>query len=321
MKNLIMLIIIVCAIFSCSKDKEIEIEIPKQTPKLVVYSTLTQLDYTKVKTLEIDIKSSLHIFDNSESKITDAEVLYYENDILKDTLVYSSYWGSYMLTNQTIDDIPKVGNTYSVKIKKEGFETVTAKTTIPPKVNIIDTNITSIAYIDEEGVAVSEINLTFNDPEDQINYYEIAVSDIAFSYDSLDGYYDVLTYESIITSESYYPSLISFDVDKPNFLLFNDKTINGNECNLKIYYTPPQYLSENRYIRKHYVSLQLRNVTEEYYKYKTTMLLHLYNNNEDVLYGMGEPINVLSNINNGYGLFAGFNNEIVSFLIPEQVVN
>ncbi len=116
--------------------------------------------------------------------------------------------------------------------------------------------------------------------------------------------------------------MIHFDAREPRFLLFNDKLINGKEHTLQIYYTPPQrYEDGNRYISKHYISIHLRNVTEDYYKFKTSMLQHLYNNEENILYGMGEPINAQSNINNGYGLFAGFNNDIVSFLIPEQIIN
>jgi len=71
----------------------------------------------------------------------------------------------------------------------------------------------------------------------------------------------------------------------------------------------------------HYISIHLRNITEEYYKFKTTMIQNLYSKQEDILYGMGEPLNVKSNIKNGYGLFAGFNNDIVSFHFDEQIIS
>ncbi len=51
------------------------------------------------------------------------------------------------------------------------------------------------------------------------------------------------------------------------------------------------------------------------------MIQHLYENTEDVLYGMAEPLNVYSNIENGYGLFAGFNHHIVTLHIPGQIIN
>lgn len=317
MKHIIVIIISVL-LFSCTK--EIEIGIPQQKHKLVAYSTIVPLTFPAPKPVGIKLQSSLHIFDNSPSRIADAFVLYFENDFLKDTLEYSDSLDIYSISNN-ITDYPIAGNTYSVRIYKDGFDTITATTRIPSKVKITDTTIVPIAYVDETGNVFSEISITFTDPVDETNFYEIAVSDIAFQYDSSRYFYKLSTYDNIITSESYYPSLIRFDVDKPKYLLFNDKTINGKERTLTVYYNPPQREDDNRYIANHYISLHLRNVTEDYYKFKTSMIQHLNNNKEDILYGMGEPVNIISNIDNGYGLFAGFNNDIVSFFIPEQIIN
>jgi len=313
----ITIILILFSFFSCTK--EIEIDIPQKKSKLVVYSTIVPLTLPAPKALGIKLQSSLHIFDKSQSKIDDAIVMYYENGALKDTLKCIDSSGIYPISN-TMNDYPVAGKNYSIKVIKNGFETATANTTIPSKVKIIDTAITPIAYFDDTGSVFSEISVTFTDPVDEVNYYEIAVSDIALKNDSSNYYYELSSYDNIITSESYYPSLIRFYVDKPKYLLFTDKEINGQTHTLNIYYSPPQFEEDNRYILNHYISVHLRNVTRDYYKFKTTMIQHLYNREEDILYGMGEPINVISNINNGYGLFAGFNTDIVSFHIPEQIL-
>jgi len=304
--------------FSCTK--EVVIDIPQEKPKIVVYSTIVPFTIPIPKPLGIKLQSSLHTFDNSPSNINDAHVLYFENDILKDTLEYNESLNKYNFAN-SISDYPIAGNTYSLKIQKAGYETISATTKIPSKVTITDTAIIPIAYIDETDNCFSEISLTFTDPADEINFYEIAVSVPAFNYDSTKDFYELSSYDNIITSESYYPSLIRFDVDKPKYLLFNDKSINGKEYTLRVYYSPPQREEDERYIANHYITVHLRNVTADYYKFKTSMIQHLYNNEEDILYGMGEPINIISNINNGYGLFAGFNNDIVMFFIPEQTIN
>ena len=310
--------ILVLLLFSCTK--EIEIKIPENQHKLVVYSTIVPLTFPKPKDLGIVLQSSKHIFDTTTSIIDDAQVLYYENMILKDTLKYVDSINTYVIS-ESMSDYPIAGNTYSIKIIKEGYDTVTASTTIPSKVNITDTVITPIAYFDETGSVFSEIAITFTDPANETNYYELAVSDIAFSYNTPSDFYELSTNDKIITSESYYPSLMRFDVNKPKYLLFTDKEINGKEHTLNVYYTPPQRESDKRYISAHYISIHLRNVTEEYYRFKTTMIQQLYSRQEDILYGMGEPLNVKSNIKNGYGLFAGFNNDIVSLHINEQVIS
>ncbi len=311
-------VILVLLLFSCTK--EIEIEIPENQHKLVVYATIVPLTFPMPKDLGVVLQSSKHIFDTSTTFIDDAEVLYYENSILKDTLIYNDTLNTYVIS-ESMSDYPIAGNTYSIKIIKEGYDTITASTTIPSKVNITDTVITPIAYFDETGSVFSEIAITFTDPANETNYYELAVSDIAFSYDNPDDFYELSTNDKIITSESYYPSLMRFDVNKPKYLLFTDKEINGKEHILNIYYTPPQRESDKRYISAHYISIHLRNVTKEYYKFKTTMIQQLYSRQEDILYGTGEPLNVISNIKNGYGLFASFNNDIVSLHINKQVIS
>ena len=311
---------IILFLFSCTK--EIEIKIPKEKHKLVVYSTIVPLTFPYPKDLGIKLQSSKHIFDTTTSIINDAQVLYYENNILKDTLKYIDSINTYVIS-KSMNDYPIVNNSYSIKIIKSGFDTITANTTIPSKVKITDTVITPIAYFDETGSVFSEIAITFTDPINETNFYEVAVSNIAFNYDNPYDFYELSTNDNIITSESYYPSLMRFDVDKPKYLLFTDKEINGKEHTLNIYYTPPRNLHENgsEYISNHYISIHLRNVTKEYYEFKTTMIQHLYSKQEDILYGMGEPLNVKSNIKNGYGLFAGFNNDIVSLHIDEQIIS
>lgn len=317
MKNVLKLFIIFL-LFSCTK--EIEIDIPQETPKIVAYSTIVPFTLPNPKPLGIKLQSSLHIHGKAQSKMDDATVIYFENGAIKDTLEYNNSLDIYNISN-TMNDYPTAGNTYSIQIEKDGFETVTSSTTIPSRVKINDTAIVPVAYIDETGSAFSEISISFTDPADETNFYEISVSDNAFKYDSLGAFYELSTYDKIITSESYYPPLLRFYVDKPKSLLFSDKSINGKEYNLRVYYTPPQIEGASRYITAHYITVHLRNVTEDYYKFKTSMIQHLLNNEEDVLYGMGEPVNIMSNITNGFGIFAGFNNDMVSIHIPEQKIN
>jgi hypothetical protein len=299
---------------SCTK--ELEIDIPSQNPRLVVYSTIVPFSLPLPKTLTIDVQSSNHIFDTTKEKINDALVLYYENDFLKDTLKFEE--NGYKI-GESISDYPIVGNSYGIKVVKEGYETIIANTTIPSKVEITDTVLTPIAYLDETGAPYSEIAVTFMDPAEEINFYEIAVSEISYSYDNPDNFYELSTNDPIITSESYYPSLVSVNINQPKYLLFSDKTINGKEHTLHIYYSPPLHEIDYKFIVGHYINVHLRNVTEDYYKFKTTMIQQINNKKEDILYGTGEPLNVISNTKNGYGLFAGFNHDVVSMHVDGKI--
>ena len=192
---------------------------------------------------------------------------------------------------------------------------MTSKTTIPEIIPLTSTNILPIAYIDETESVHSEVSIAFTDPASKANFYEVVISDISEKFD-----YELSTTNPIITSESYYPALVDFKNNKPKALLFADSKINGQNIDLKVYYTPPQTISDHRYISDHIISIHLRNVTEEYYKNKTTFIQHQYSLQEDILNGAGEPINVFSNIHNGYGVFAGYNNSIQSIHVPEILV-
>ena len=182
--NLFILIIILA--ISCTK--EIEIQIPNQTAKLVVNSTILPYSFFNTKQLSVKLSETKHIFDSTNANIDNAIVLYYENNILKDTL---NYVDSLQLYNcSEANKYPTVGNKYSIRIEKEGHEVITANTTIPSKIYITDTVITPIVFFDETGSVSSEIALTFTDPANEENYYELAVSDIAFEYGKPDKFYE-----------------------------------------------------------------------------------------------------------------------------------
>lgn len=68
------------------------------------------------------------------------------------------------------------------------------------------------------------------------------------------------------------------------------------------------------------ISVQLRNVTKEYYDFRSTLLYNTYNQVENMIYGTGEPMNVYSNVENGYGIFAGFNNSIVTMQLDSLII-
>lgn len=300
-------------------SKEVEIEFPVHEPKLVVYSTISPWILPNPKPLNIFVQQTSQLSDTANYPVNDALVVYLKNNIITDTLECSDIPGMYWIS-KNMADYPEEGNIYSIKILKPGYEPVTASTTIPSKVAILTAKVIPVAYFDEDGLAYSEVSITFEDPANEVNYYELAISNISFKYDNQTDFYKLSTTNQIITSESYYPSLLRFDLKKPEYLLFNDKKINNSRYTLSVSYMAPQTVSEKRTISAHYITVHLRNVTEEYYRFKTTMIQHLYGNQEDFLYGMGEPLNVVSNVSNGYGLFAGFNADMVSLRIEEQVI-
>jgi hypothetical protein len=305
---------------SCGKEMEIEIDIREKPASLVVNSTLVPFNVPIPKFLGIELSSSISIFDTiSPSPIKNATVLLYKNNVFVDTLQYNSNHKMYPLGYTKPFEGPLPGDIYEINILAEGFRQISAKTTIPEKVEIISFQIIPVAFIDELGGAWSEVILTFKDPPGISNYYEIVVGEIDFDP---TGFFSLFSYEKIITEESYYPSTLRIDLKKPYYLLFNDSSFNGEEKTLSFYYYPPQFGDNiERYISRHLGNIQLKNVSEEYYFFKTSYLQGLYNQKENALYGMGEPMNVFTNIENGYGVFAGYNDNIVQFAVDETLIS
>ncbi len=328
------LCISVSLIISCDITTEIEVDIPSKPPKLVINSTLVPSSIPGMKQLGIEISATTHIFDTSEYKpVTDATVLLFKNGEFVDTIKYvdtlQTRPGSYPVDYAPFSG-PLPGDTYSIEVSAPGYEKVYANTTIPGKVEILDVSIIPVGFIDDSSVIIvggrrmgggiwSEVTITFADPPEIENYYEIVVAWYGRFYDS-KSHFNLFTHESIITGESYYPSPMQPHLKHPRHLLFNDRSFNGEIKTLTFYYYPPQVWDGLHYISGHLMSLQLRNITAEYYYHKTTLLQSLNNQVEDVLYGMREPFNVFSNIENGHGIFAGFNEDIFQAMIEETIV-
>jgi len=309
-----LLVLFFGVLFFISCTKEIEVDFPISKKELAIYSTIVPWTLPNPKKLNVNIQLTKDINDTTQKIVNDALVIY-EGDGKIDTLSYDNTINGYL-----INDYPKENSFYNLTVKKDGYETVYSETYIPEKVLIDSFRVQEIAYFNDNGTVYSEITINFKDIANKDNYYELAVSEISFQYDNDESFYRLSSNDNIITSEAYYPALTQLDLKKPKFLLFNDSKINGMDYSLKIYYVPPQFEEEKRYISNHIISIHLRNVSKEYYEFKTSFLQHANNIKEDFFYGMGEPINLNGNIDNALGLFGGFNNDIKSIMIEEMPV-
>jgi hypothetical protein len=261
----------------------------------------------------VKLWESAPILDTAASvQIQDAEVLWFENGILVDTLSYKDKSNGYTVPYFYF---PEVGKEYSIMISKEGYFPLSASCIVPQKVNIDSLSIIALAGMNDEKSAYSAVTLTFHDPENEENYYDFVISDAG------ERYYRLWTSEQIITQEAYYPSDLALEQKKPKRLLFNDSTFDGKEKTIVLYYEPPQQEDFNkRWISTHFVFVELRSVTKEYYKYFTSVIQNQNSREGDLFYGLGEPLNAYTNVENGYGIFAGYNADGQSIRVDSTTV-
>lgn len=320
MKKLLLSLVSIFFLNAC--QMEIEVEIPQKPPQLVVVSTMVPYK-PNGKYLGVEVFTSRHLFDETENlPVENASVFAFRNGQSFGQLSYltNNNYNFYPFGYAPLEG-PLPGETYRIEVSVPGFNPVWAETTIPQPVEIIQWNLDRIGFFDENGLIYSRVSLLFNDPPGQKNFYEIVVTDVSCQYDA-NCYSKVVTFEPFITSEPHYPSPVMVHLPKPNRLLFTNQTFQGEQCNINFYYFPGQEVSPGSHITLTggFIAIQLRHVTEEYYKHFSTMLQARNQRLEDPFHGMGEPINIYSNITNGLGVFAGFNNSVVEVQLNDLEV-
>ncbi|MBK9981495.1 MAG: DUF4249 domain-containing protein [Saprospiraceae bacterium] len=198
------------------------------------------------------------------------------------------------------DGFLKAGFNYTISAHASGFDDVQATTAIPSPSTIRDLSIKTIS------IEQSELNdfkknirytLQFRINHTEPNqYYHLVFYN---AYDSLSARYLVdpeLSDNQLFIHHYDYGVLINRNDLTPDQLLtfnFVDWTIGGHD--LKTVY------------------VELRSITEEYYKYHSSLARQLIVRQDP----FAEPVTIFNNIKGGYGNFSGFASSTASSDLPK----
>jgi len=245
---------------------------------------------------EIQLNYSSNRLDNSKlpTFIDDADVKIYNDkgNFLLD--FYHAGEGRYVTVDQTR---PFENQEYRLEVKVEGYRTIKSQSRIPPKA--IVENITTLD-VGKDGEAALKVDFDIKDAEDSDNYYIWELSDSnpeagtkVTSPVQTVGPSDPLqnngTWSKLFVQETDLNESISF-------LSFAQESNSDIESQ-----TNPTPSEE--------VYLNVISASPDYYKY--LLSLEIYNNDKDVYANSASTlaIELHSNIENGKGIFAGFNQE------------
>ena len=314
--------IIFTTLFLLSCQKEIEIDLPVNEPNVVVHSYLSPSITLDSNSVGVEIQTTQVLNSQTIKYITDATVVLTEDNVIIDTLIYATDLNRYISQNSVFN--PEYGKIYNIEVLLNK-KTLTAQTKIPQVVEIIETTFIPVSYKDEYNGAISEVGIMFQDPPNENNYYEVLFVNYSINYPLFYGdgsilIYDVTSEDIAITSESYYPTIIEFYLDQPKSLLFSDKTFQGELKTLTIHTRLRQSVGSFYGFVPQEVKITLRHVSEDYYFYKTKMYDHLYTQEEDILYGVGEPQELHSNITNGLGVFGSYNSSVNIMFVDSMLI-
>jgi hypothetical protein len=290
MKYLISLVFVTCFFLSC--EKEIPFTEDDSASRIVVNS-LFQAD----STWKLNLTESRSLLSNDElPAITTAKAQIFNStgELLGDFEHISN--GDYVLNTP----LPSAGSAYSIKVFVNGFEEVIAASSVPSTVNILSVD-TSYSFKDQS----YEFDIQIADEKDVANFYSVTVSRL--SYWVFEGdtsfYYDNYNWTNEPFVVNGYQDFASSAKYGGEFY-FTDEILDGKLINFKI---SSYYGFENETIYR----VNVKSLSEEMYKY--LLSLDKYKATDGDFFA--EPVQVISNIKGGLGIFGGISQFNKQFLI------
>ncbi|MEL6559743.1 MAG: DUF4249 domain-containing protein [Bacteroidota bacterium] len=295
------IIVLSIVFFLASCETVVDIDVPQEPPSLVVNGYLN----TDSSNISFHLsKTDFILSESSFESILGADVTLKENGVEV---------GSFRETGigvYTSDVAPGKGNTYELTVAKEGFNTVSAIGSIPDQtIDIIDV---SVEEVDRNGYLENLVKVKIKDPGGVANFYEVGIFRYEPVYDFETG--ELNEEDSVINFVYLELEGTEFE-DSPekfgNTVLVDDLFFNGLEYEFNLlvssyYFTgDPFFDDDDEDERVFYVTV--RNTSEDYYEYVRSVKIQYWNDGDP----FAEPVIVEGNINNGFGIFAGFNSSVL----------
>ncbi len=310
MKIRISILVFLLALLS-SCNREIHFDFPDVEPAIVINSIITpessisvsisavmpiaEESYTVVN--DTDATGNIHFLHVPKPKycIEDATVLIYEDGELFCSLEYDGE-GYYIS-----DKYPKVGSTYTIVVNAPGYKECKATTTLYNMPVLSNRSFRDTVSVDQEGFPLSKLSFTITDNNPNHNFYEMSCRAVSDKYD-VDIYFNKSrnTDKALAQSEC-----LLFD---NSVLLFTDKYFSNGSYNLDVIYNYSPYVAMPKYD----LEITVKTISESYYEYRRSRIMQEYQ--EEGLFenlANGEtlssiPVDIYSNIENGFGIFASY---------------
>ncbi len=298
--NFLLLIIMIC-LNACTKD--IDLPIPETTPKLVM-NGLMEPDSIFILNLSSSVSAKSG---NLPTYVNDATVQIYENGTLLKTLKYRKNlflnpWstpieGNYLDSSFTI--IP--GHNYEVKAIKSGFADVTATINMPLPLICDTIAVKEVVLSIPGGFGGSQTNpgksvqfkITDQDPSTK-NYFLLRVRQFDSSFAGRIN-------TGIGTNDLSLQDLngLQGTTESADVLYLNDDLFSNGQFLGEIHFVVYDKSGWGSFAGDIYY-LEVLAISKEYYLYLQSV--DSYNNSNGNPFA--EPAQIVSNVNNGYGMLA-----------------
>lgn len=288
-----------CCLSLLACQKEVKIDLPTSSPKLVV-----NCFFNPDSTWKVNISSSIQLSGNDKPRfISNATVELYQDNILISTLGHADT-GTYV-SNQK----PLLDKLYTLKVSAPDFESVecsdrliSSATTFTTAFDTTERYITVKHLAFSENIPVSQLQLTIRDDPAVKNFYEFR------------GIYANPQWTPVKTRNlifhSFYPGLETFS-NYQTLVLSKDSLFSGSETVLPLYLNNqitfggamlPSGKVGVAWWKVDKLYFEIKQISQQYFLYQRTFLQQKYNKENP----FSEPTRVYTNVKNGLGIFAGY---------------
>jgi hypothetical protein len=225
--------------------------------------------------------------------VDQADVQLYIDGSLKETLLSK---GNGLYTSASII---KPGKSYRCQISIPGYEMVTCSDSIPLPNPILKLEFIQTAGIDEEGFTYPGIKFIFSNSTNEQRYYQ------AIIWNYTDQEWRSSPWAAAGLKEITDPVLLAEGLP---MAVFSNDQIKGYTYAMQINYQSGFYYTEpnNQNPKLYPFMLELRSISYHYYQYLRQVYLYDLGRYPEFLSGVGSVFPLHSNVQNGYGIFAGY---------------
>ena len=294
-KNIIYFITGLILFSSCVKEISIKTDNAEILP---VINCIFSPD--SVFKVSVSLPSS--ISDTGIRVINNAEVKIYDETSNVINLQYTGKNGIYKSSEK-----PVINVLYNLNVKVPGYAPVTAEDKIPEPAGIDNVEyFYDYDILNNDSIPMAKI--TFSDKGSENNFYDCIDFEInndkrIYNY----AYHGEFNPDNVLINEDYLDY-------HPYSFFFSDILFNGKKYTISLPFANSFYIYDN---------IEFRTVSKNYYLFRKYWTRHLYNQSNDQNIGnnledidfvellfSGNPVEMFTNIKNGYGIFAGYSCDV-----------
>ena len=276
-------------VWSCEEPVDLALEVPQS--RLVISSS-----FIPDQPVVLQLSATQPRGADPVGAIMDARVTLFEGMDLAEELTYfpspeSDRPGTYRTTKFR----PQSGHQYTIHVSAEGYDPVTAISTIPEAIGITSLAVTGMSVDQQESTAVYDYHLLvdYADPSDETNYYDLRILQMVVPF-KVDSRGDTVRLQPYVKS-------VSTPVHE---------TVNGQVVSLLLKDKPMtpvldvhlQCRLDSKSELLGQIIAELRTVSPEYYFYQRSITRP----DELLNSGLKDPVIIFNNVEKGLGVFAGY---------------